>query len=68
MSRSRRRNPYITDLQYSRNAARRKRAANRSVRKAKDVGNGGDFKKYYESWRINDFSFYCPEERKARNK
>jgi len=31
-----------------------KRKANKAVRKASKVGNGGDYKKAYESWNIKD--------------
>jgi len=67
MSRSYRKNPYVTELQSASDNKQRKRRANRKVRKA-DVADGGAFKKASSSWDISDYSFYSPEHQKASRK
>jgi hypothetical protein len=56
MSRSYRK-PYIKDVKkrYWKNQA------NRRVRRSKDVGDGGGYKRYYEQWNIVDYWCYSDE-------
>ena len=57
MSRSYRRHPVLTLQSNSRFGARfAKREAAKAVRRA-DVGDGAEFKKHYDSYNINDYSF-----------
>jgi hypothetical protein len=67
--------PWITDQQPSRPGATTpsrskaaKRSANRVVRQAEDVADGKAYRKESCSWSIRDWSFYCPEEPKAKRK
>lgn len=53
MSRSYKKTPICKD----KNSQFGKRKANHTVRRAKDVPNGGGFKKVYESWNICDYIF-----------
>lgn len=38
-----------------------KRLANRTVRKARDVPNGGAYRKVFQSYDIYDYISYCPK-------
>lgn len=82
MARSRRK-PYYTDQQTNSpgrqgRVALAKRRANRKVRaegkKAvegrdeADIADGASFKKVHESWDIRDWSFYTPNDPKAKRK
>lgn len=71
MSRSRRKHPYITDQQYSRVNKQRKRWANKAVRDTvldNTPKSGAAYKKESNSYDIRDYSFFEPDNRKARNK
>lgn len=75
MSRSRRKHPYVTELQRADDSKQRKRRANRAVRReAKRLGeeaelaSGSEYKKLYQSWNISDYNFYMPDYKKARRK
>lgn len=58
MSRSRRKNPYLTEGQDSSGLRKeRKRLANKRVRNNKNVTSGNNYKKISESWDICDFKF-----------
>lgn len=65
MSRSYRKNPYTTDQQGG-NVRWRKRKAARKVRKAKEVGDGKEYRKHSNSWDIRDWSFYDPKRAKRK--
>lgn len=39
-----------------------KRAANRRVRRTKDIPNGGSYKKCYESWEISDWGWWSSKQ------
>lgn len=69
MSRSRRK-PYITDQQHSSDSKWRKRQANRAVRSAplEEAPNGKQYRKYYNSWDIRDWSIHDPKNPKAYKK
>lgn len=68
MSRSRRA-PIWTEGQKSPGTrAKRRRRANKEVRSAEDVANGGSYKKVSESWAICDYKFYYPKSPKVRRK
>jgi len=58
MSRSKRKNPVITE-QQSRSAKLEKRFASKAVRNANDVPNGKAYRKYFCSWNISDYKSYC---------
>lgn len=66
MSRSRRK-PYITDQQHSNGTSWKKRKANKAVRKS-EVSDGKNYRKVSDSWDIRDWSFYVPEDPKAKRK
>lgn len=66
MSRSTKR-PFITDQQRG-CSKKAKRNATRKVRKSKDVANGSAYKKESCSWNIRDYSFFCPQIKKAHRK
>jgi hypothetical protein len=56
MSRSVRR--YAVSKDYQRKASRwRKRQASKRVRRIKHIGDGGNYKKAFESWNIFDFKY-----------
>lgn len=71
--------PYITD-QNSGNPRcfSAKRAANKVLRNANkkacqqeldhECANGKSYRKHSESWNIRDWSFYAPENKKAKRK
>ncbi len=67
MSRSKRK-PYYTDQQRSSVTAQSKRQANRRVRASKEVASGKAYRKVSNSWGIRDYSFHCPEDKKAYRK
>lgn len=66
MSRSYRK-PYAVEGYGSKDKPRRKRQANRAVRKT-DVANGNAYKKASCSWDIADYKFHCPDTPKMRRK
>lgn len=57
--------PYVRDKS---NARRGKKHAAKTVRNTEDVGSGGTYKKYFESWNISDFNFYSPSHPKWKRK
>lgn len=62
MSRSYKKNPYVTDHKVK-TSKEKKKFANKKVRNHEDVPNGGAFKKYFCSYDICDFKwFYTWEE------
>lgn len=68
MSRSTKK-PFYTD--QNRGKPQRKRAkkwAHKAERTAKEVANGSGYKKEYNSWDIRDWSFRCPDDKKAYRK
>lgn len=54
MSRSRKKHPVITDKTQK----WAKKDANKKIRNTKDIGNGNNYKKYYNSWNICDYKFW----------
>lgn len=54
MSRSYRKSPFITDT--GKHCKYAKRHANKVVRR-ETCGNGGEFKKHFDSWKIKDWKF-----------
>lgn len=58
--------PYFTDQHRGRKLA--KRLANKRVRKAKDMSDGGCFKYVSCSYDISDYTFYWPADPKAHRK
>lgn len=69
MSRSRRKYPYITDQNRGKPQYQRaKRQASAKIRKEEDIGNGGSYKKHFDSWNIRDWSFYDDKNPKAKRK
>ena len=57
MSRSFKKHPWVTDgdtpgTKYS------KKFANKKVRHAKNIPNGGSYKQLYESWNIRDYKYF----------
>lgn len=54
MSRSHKKHPVITDKAQK----WAKKDANKRIRNAKDIGNGSNYKKYYNSWNICDYKFW----------
>ncbi len=58
--------PYWTDQHRGRKVA--KRLANKRVRHAKNVSNGGEFKYYSCSYDISDYNWYAPKDAKAHRK
>lgn len=65
MSRSRKK-PYFTDNGACKKV--HKKLANKRVRATDDVCNGTAYKSEYESWNIQDYSFHCPDNPKAKRK
>jgi hypothetical protein len=55
MSRSFKKNPGFSDNGHGNNM--HKKYANRKVRRAKIVGNYGNYKKLYEQYKIRDYNF-----------
>ncbi len=53
MSRSRKKHPVACDKTNK----WAKRDANKKVRNTEDIGNGNNYKKYYNSWNICDYKF-----------
>ena len=66
LSRSYRR-PFVTQTMYG-GAKWEKRQANKKVRRTKNVGNGKNYKRIYDSWNICDYRFYMPEYKKGYRK
>lgn len=60
--------PHYTDQQRASDAVRSKRKANRAVRVTKDIASGKSYRKVSNSWDIRDYSFHCPELKKAYRK
>ncbi len=70
--------PYYTDQQRSTVSVKSKRMANRAVRAANkkacsgqiasELPNGMAYHKASDSWSIRDYSFHCPEDKKAHRK
>ena len=54
MSRSRKKHPVACDKTNK----WAKRDANKKVRNTEDIGNGNNYKKYYNSWNICDYKFW----------
>jgi len=67
MSRSYRK-PIATEGYGSKDKKRRKRKANRAVKKELDISNGGSYKKVSNSWSICDFKFRLEDNKKNRRK
>jgi hypothetical protein len=67
MSRSYRR-PFATDSYGSRGKPRAKRAANKAVRRSGSVGGGADYRRLFDSYNIQDYSFFRPDEVKFTRK
>lgn len=61
MSRSYRKSPVVSDLQYMDGTRSAKRHATKAVRKSKEVANGNSYKKHYDSWKICDYKSYWPD-------
>lgn len=62
--------PYFTDQQNS-HTKTTKRKANRVIRdlpKDEAPHNGKSYRKFYNSWYIRDWSFHCPNMKKAYRK
>jgi len=57
MSRSYKKVPGWSDQERNAGTKRKKRAANKRVRKYVDLADGSSYKKLYEQWDINDYSF-----------
>jgi len=66
MSRSYRKNPYVTDQQGNRRTKSVKRAAARAVRAAKEVPSGKAYRRFFNPWDIRDWSFYDPKRAKRK--
>lgn len=65
MSRSRRKNEYVTEGQDSPGERKwRRRRANKSVRKADELSDGANYKRVFNSWDIIDFKFKDPRARR----
>lgn len=54
MSRSRKKHPAACDRTFK----WAKKDANKKVRNTEEIGNGNNYKKYYNSWDICDFKFW----------
>lgn len=69
MSRSTKK-PYYTEQQKDKTGVvkQTKRSANRAIRDSETPQNGKSYRKYFNSWNISDWSFYCPEDKKVRRK
>ena len=63
MSRSFKKVPVCKD----RNIKFRKGQANRAVRRAEIVADGGSYRKHYETWNISEYSWFKTEEEFRRD-
>ena len=61
MSRSYKKNPWITD-HHVKSSSERKKFANKKVRHTKDLPNGKAFKKVFESYNLCDYKFFQTKE------
>lgn len=61
MSRSYKKNPWITD-HHVKSSSEKKKFANKKVRHTKDLPNGKAFKKVSESYDLCDFKFFQTKE------
>lgn len=68
MSRSYKRNPITKDGYKTKWKQKAKREANKATRKRLSISNGKQYKKYYNSWNISDYSFRLPTDKKSLSK
>ena len=64
MSRSYKKHPYCSDYWTYKKFA--KRNSNKKVRKTKDIANGKEYKKYFDTWFVSDGTSYCTKREAKR--
>lgn len=57
--------PYVKDKSNKKDG---KKAANNKVKRTKEIGNGKQYKKVYNSWNICDYKFRIDEDPKFKRK